>query len=571
VTCRVPYLGKSRALCTGYECIMVRDRIDKMTATQPRWFTPLRLLGIFCLTNLVVYLDRDTNAGLIASNGVNGSARTAENPGGSGIQGDFNLSYFADGLLPALFMVGLLLSSPIFAEAVKHCSAFRMLGWGMAVWVLAVVACGAAPNFSFLLVARAFVGVGEASFVSLAAPFIDDFAPAAQKARWFAAFYLCIPVGFAAGYIFGGAITTVASWRVAFVAEGLAMTPFVAFALAAQPLQLRGSKPADGTHYPPSHNQPYGHRRWRAIVGEFLTDVATVFRQRVWVSVCAAYTAYVAVLGVYAYWGPKAGRALFFGADDRGGSADLVFGGVTVLTGVLGSVAGGLALDRLGSTLRNATLLCAASNFMGFVFLLLAFITSRSFGAFMGIFAVGQLVIFLLQAPVAATGMWCVPAELRPLGASLMTVSIHLLGDVPSPPLVGLLQTRLAAGKDTQQAAEQWRISLSIFSLLLLVSGVFFLIAAWQSGPGSDYRKQPVGAGDAEDNNGDDGEGNEGREGAGGGVGREARRGGLGIVGDVDVDEVPDARPLLMGGESTGSFSSSSSNGGRGKIPDAKV
>ncbi len=63
---------------------------------------------------------------------------------------------------------------------------------------------------------------------------------------------------------------------------------------------------------------------------------------------CAAYTAYVAVLGVYAYWGPQAGRALFFGADDKGGSADLVFGGVTVLTGVLGSVAGGLALDKMG-------------------------------------------------------------------------------------------------------------------------------------------------------------------------------------------------------------------------------
>ena len=24
----------------------------------PRWFTPLRLLGIFCTTNLFVYLDR---------------------------------------------------------------------------------------------------------------------------------------------------------------------------------------------------------------------------------------------------------------------------------------------------------------------------------------------------------------------------------------------------------------------------------------------------------------------------------------------------------------------------------
>ncbi len=48
------------------------------------------------------------------------------------------------------------------------------------------------------------------------------------------------------------------------------------------------------------------------------------------------------------------------------------------------------------------------------------------------------------QAPVAAIGMWCVPSALRPLGVALMTICIHLFGDVPSPPLLGLLQTSLS-------------------------------------------------------------------------------------------------------------------------------
>lgn len=51
-------------------------------------------------------------------------------------------------------------------------------------------------------------------------------------------------MGFALGYIVGGAVTAVASWRWAFVGEGLVMVPFTLFALTAQPLQLRGSKPA---------------------------------------------------------------------------------------------------------------------------------------------------------------------------------------------------------------------------------------------------------------------------------------------------------------------------------------
>lgn len=69
----------------------------------------------------------------------------------------------------------------------------------------------------------------------------DDYAPPTHKAAWFAAFYLCIPVGFAFGYIFGGIVTASLSWRWAFIIEGLVMVPFIVFALLAQPLHLAGS------------------------------------------------------------------------------------------------------------------------------------------------------------------------------------------------------------------------------------------------------------------------------------------------------------------------------------------
>ncbi len=92
------------------------------------------------------------------------------------------------------------------------------------------------------------------------------------------------------------------------------------------------------------------------------------------------------------------------------------------------------------------------------------------------------------QAPVVAVQMWSVPQQLRALGASLMTVSIHLLGDVPSPPLLGLLQSKLAEGKSEEEAAQMWRVSMSLVTLLLIVSAVFFFLAARAAVPSADFR-----------------------------------------------------------------------------------
>eukprot|EP00958_Prasinococcus_capsulatus_P022905 scaffold3297_cov327-Prasinococcus_capsulatus_cf.AAC.3 len=103
-----------------------------------------------------------------------------------------------------------------------HCS---LIGVGLLLWVLAVVGCAVAPNYGLFLAARMLVrcarrpaagrltsacvrsqradagavalqlGAGEASFVSLAAPFIDDAAPATQRAKWLALFYVFLPTG----------------------------------------------------------------------------------------------------------------------------------------------------------------------------------------------------------------------------------------------------------------------------------------------------------------------------------------------------------------------------------------
>ncbi|KAK9101084.1 hypothetical protein Scep_024514 [Stephania cephalantha] len=215
-----------RCLCneSPFRCLSLLDGFldsilsvklpERRPNSKPSRFTPksLSLLVIFCVINLINYIDR----GAIATNGVNGSRGKCTADGkctpGSGIQnlsvgihsfpalkflvrfhlssflvlylllrmasrGHFNLSNFEDGVLSSAFMVGLLVASPIFASFAKSYNPFRLIGVGLSVWTLAVIGFLSKTNVTALL---RFVGVGEASFISLAAPFIDDNAPVSQ-------------------------------------------------------------------------------------------------------------------------------------------------------------------------------------------------------------------------------------------------------------------------------------------------------------------------------------------------------------------------------------------------------
>ncbi|CAL0306178.1 unnamed protein product [Lupinus luteus] len=128
-------------------------------STPPSWFTPKRLLIIFCVINLVNYVDR----GAIASNGVNGTLPTCTDAGictsRTGIQGDFHLSNFQDGVLSSAFMVGLLIASPIFASLAKSHNPFRLIGVGLSVWTFAVAGCDSSFDFWSVAICRMLVDV----------------------------------------------------------------------------------------------------------------------------------------------------------------------------------------------------------------------------------------------------------------------------------------------------------------------------------------------------------------------------------------------------------------------------
>ena len=59
------------------------------------------------------------------------------------------------------------------------------------------------------------VGIGEATFVTIAPTFVADLFPLPQRGRILGIFYLAIPVGTALGYILGGKMGAAYGWRAA--------------------------------------------------------------------------------------------------------------------------------------------------------------------------------------------------------------------------------------------------------------------------------------------------------------------------------------------------------------------
>ncbi|XP_054777741.1 probable sphingolipid transporter spinster homolog 2 isoform X2 [Prosopis cineraria] len=450
----------------------------------PSWFTPKRLLVMFCVINLLNYLDR----GAIASNGVNGRQATCANgtcKPGIGIQGDFKLSNFEDGILSSAFMVGLLVASPIFASLTKSVNPFRLIGVGLSVWTLATLCCGFSFNLWSIAVCRMLVGVGEASFISLAAPFIDDVAPVSQKTAWLAIFYMCIPSGFAVGYVYGGFVGSHFGWRYAFWVESVLMLPFVIFGYFMKPLHLKGFATAESKttlatetvssedmgasnnsmslkalfRNSSSHeaSKPKAASRKSNQLLTFLEDMKVLLLNKVYVINVLGYIAYNFVIGSYSYWGPKAGYNIYHMTN-----ADMIFGGITIVCGILGTLAGGFLLDFMTNTLSNAFKLLAMTTCIGATFCFGAFLFKSLYG-FLALFAVGEILVFATQGPVNYVCLHSVETSLRPLSMAISTVAIHVFGDVPSSPIVGVVQDHI----------NNWRTTA------LLLTAVFFPAAGF--------------------------------------------------------------------------------------------
>jgi len=118
----------------------------------------------------------------------------------------------------------------------------------------------------------------------------------------------------------------------------------------------------------------------------------------------------------------------------------VAIGLAAVVGGILGTAWGGAAADRLAGRTRQPYLaLSGLSMVPAAALCALALFALRQPPLIIAAVVATQLFLWAYNAPVNALIVNSVGPELRARAVGLSILSIHLLGDVLSPPLIGLL------------------------------------------------------------------------------------------------------------------------------------
>jgi MFS family permease len=364
------------------------------------------ILALLTLLNFVNYLDR--------------FLVTAVAPK---IQDELGLSNAAIGLVTSAFMFGYFLTSPAFGWFGDRYKRKGLIAVGVAVWSIATAASGLAETFGAMFVARVFVGIGEASYASLAPTIIDDIAPPGRKNRYLAIFYLATPVGSALGFIAGGLLEHHYGWRNAFFVAG---GPGVLLALATLLIREPERTKTEAAKLTAS---PY----------------PVLARHRLYVLAVGGYVAQTFALGGFVAWAPQyLTRAL--GMELH--AADFWLGAVAVATGFAGTGVGGYWADRMkGDRVIACLKVCAVSSVLAAPFAALCLVMRTPVSFFVAA-ALCELFLFLSVAPINAAVMGSVPAWVRASAMAVSIFAIHLLGDLISPPLIGAIADAGGGGGD---------------------------------------------------------------------------------------------------------------------------
>ena len=367
-----------------------------------------RALAVLTAFNLLNYLDRFVVPPIAPE-----------------LKGAMGLSDAQLGWLAPAFMLVYMLAAPVFGALGDRGARTRPIAVGVFIWSLATALSGLAQNYGQLLGSRALVGIGEAACVAIAPALLADYFPIGSRGRVFSILNMAIPVGAALGYVVGGLVGHHFGWRAAFFVAGV---PGMLLAAAV----LRLPDPPRGAHDSAAPGMAAAAQQPASPLAVYLS----LLRRAPYVVMVLGYAAYTFALGGLAFWMPTFLERVRHVSPDQ---ATTGFGAIVIVTGIVGTFAGGWLGDYLLRYSREAYLwFSGVITLLAAPCALLALIAPAP-ALYYPAIVVAELLLFMSTGPINAAIVNVVSPLERASATALSMFAIHLLGDVPSPVLIGHL------------------------------------------------------------------------------------------------------------------------------------
>ncbi len=366
----------------------------------PKLYPRLTLALLFSL-NVLNYVDRSVLFGVQPL-----------------IQKEFLLNDLQLGRLNSAFFLSYLLAAPLVGHLGDRYSRSRIVAIGIFIWSGFTLLSGITHTYNELLFRHIMVGIGEASYAVIAPTLIADSFPIGRRGRMLSIFNLALPFGTALGIVMGGKMGVALGWRAPFMVAGIPGF-LLALILWALPEPKRGETEA-------------------LTVSEVRSTLPGLLRNGAFVTATLGLAMYTFALGGLQQWIPT---FLYRVRNIPLDQATLVFGTMTGSIAIVATLSGGWLGDMLLKRSRGAYYtLSGVAMLAGVPLMIVAiYMTGRPMYPAM---CAAEFFLLLNTGPLNAAIVNSVSAQIRSTALAINVVVIHLLGDVPSPSIIGWISDK---------------------------------------------------------------------------------------------------------------------------------
>ncbi|XP_012225407.1 protein spinster isoform X2 [Linepithema humile] len=463
---------------TGNKYSRVNVEQDNSTDTRVKATMPSELrsvsagdwitVSVLCFVNLINYMDRFTVAGVLTD-----------------IKKEFDIGYDMSGLLQTAFILSYMVFAPLFGYLGDRYNRKYIMSSGVFLWCLTTFIGSYMNTYGWFLFFRTLVGIGEASYSTIAPTIISDLFVKDVRSKMLALFYFAIPVGSGLGYITGGETARITGqWQ-----WGLRVTPIlgviaILLLLTAIRDPIRGEREG-GVHLTST--------AWSY-------DIKALSKNPSFMLSTAGFTCVAFVTGALAWWAPtylQLGFRLL--PNQKVVDSDDVaykFGLIGMASGLIGVPLGSFIAQRLRTRWQQADpLICAIGLLISAPLLFFAIITANTNSnlCYVLIFF-GQVSLNLNWSIVADMLLYVVMPTRRSTAEAFQILFAHAFGDAGSPYLIGLISEGLkstflrglATGEqsnvhDNQDITVEFRsLQYAIFLTMFveIIGALFFFLTA---------------------------------------------------------------------------------------------